>query len=330
MEIHNNDSRPQAQRKKVDLSKKVTRETPSAQRSLKTNVQTLGKDAKAAANKTIGVAGKAVDGVGSTVASSADSSSAGGAAIAQSVKTAQALTSAASVGGKAVKTAVKVSLKTVKVVAKAPKKVKSYLKLKPAQRRYIKRLKRLTKRKFRAKNIVKGAKKAVGAVGSISRAGSSISQRASSALENSLQSGDSAGTTAAGLAMQSSRAIRTGVRVGGKAVKTGAKVTMRTVKTARKLATKVGKKIATGTAKRALKTSVQATAKATEEAAKISAKTAQTTAKAAAKFTQALSAAAARIISFIMSTAPFSFVVIGVILLIVLGGGMFMIMAADN
>lgn len=316
MEVHNNGNRPQAERRKVDLSKKVTRETPSAQRSLKTNAQIFGKDVKAAANKTIGVAGKAVGGVGSTVASSTDNSMAGGAAIAQGVKTAQALASATVVGGKAIKTAAKASIKTVKVVAKVPKTVKSYFKLKPSQKRYIKRLKRLSKRKYRAKRIAANAKKAVGAVGGISRAGSGISQKASSALENSLRSGDGAGTAAAGLAMQSSRAIRTGVRVGGKAVKTGAKVTMRTVKTTRKLATKVGRKIATGTAKRAMKTS----AKAAEQATKTTKKAAEVSAKASVKLVKALVMVVSKAVSLIMSTAPWSLILIGGMALIMCGG----------
>lgn len=333
MEIHNNDNRPQAQRKKVDLSKKVTRETPSAQRSLKTNVnKQLGnngknkngafvQNAKAAAKKSAsavgkvtGAAGKTIDGVGSAIAASVDSSTAGGAAIAQGVKTTQAAASAAAAGGKAVKTTIKT---TVKVVAKVPRAVKSaHFARKFAQKNGIKRTMQLVKRNFKPQNIAKGAGKAVGAVGGISRTGSRVTRRASTAIENSLRSGDSTGTAATGLAMQGGRALGTGVRVGGKAVKTSAKVTMRTVKTARKIATKVERKITTGTAKRAMKTS----AKAAKQAAKTAKKTAEVSVKVSAKIAKAISMAVSKAASLIASTAPWSLILIGGIAVIMCGG----------
>lgn len=345
MEIHNEDNRPHAQRQKVDLTKKVTRETPSAQRSIKTNantgnnksvafVQNTTAAAKKGANavgNAAGTAGRTVGGVGNVIVTSADSSTAGGAAIAQSVKAAQMAASAAVVSGRAVKTAIKTSIKTVNVIAKVPDTVKRarFANKKGFKRakRYANRKMHLVKRNFKPHNIAKGVGKAVGGV---AKTGAGISHRMSSALENALRSGDSTGTATAGLALQGGRALATGVKVSGKAVKTGTKITVRTVKTVRKIATKVERKIATGTAQRAIKTSAKATAKATEEAAKVSAKTAQATAKATAQFTKAVSAAVGRMVSLIMSTAPFSIVIIGIILLILFGGGMFMVMVTDK
>lgn len=330
MEIHNNDNRPQAQRKKVDLSKKITRETPSAQRSLKTNVNrqigngtnnkngALVRNAKAAAKKSAsavgkvtGAAGRTIDGVGSAIAASADNSTAGGAAIAQGVKTTQAAASAAAAGGKAVKTTIKT---TVKVVAKVPRAVKSaHFARKFARKKGIKRTMRLVKRNFKPHSIAKGANKSVGG---IARTGSSVSRRAAYAIESSLRSGDSTGTAATGLAMQGGRALGTGVRLGGKAVKTSAKVTMRTVKTARKIATKVERKITTGTAKRAMKTS----AKAAKQAAKTAKKTAEVSVKVSAKIAKAISMAVSKAASLIASTAPWSLILIGGIAVIMCGG----------
>lgn len=336
MEIHNEDRRPSAQREKTELTKKVTHELPLAQRSIKTNpnVTTALKNGSNVVGKTVGTASKTIGSVGSTIATSADNSTAGGATVSQSVKVAQITASGVVAGGRIVSTAIKASGKTAKVVAKVPNTVKR-LRFETTRRykkakRYAKLKMRLVKRNFKPQavaNNVKKAGKAMGAVGNVVKTGAGIAGRATSAIESSLHSGECAGTASMGLAIQGSRSLATGVRTGGKAVRVSTKVTTRTLKTTRKIATKVGRGIASGTAKRALKTSVQAT-NAAKEAAKVSAKTAQTTAKATEKIIRVFYAAVARAASTIMATAPFSFVVIGIFVLIILGGGMFILAAS--
>lgn len=303
MEIHNEDSRPRAQRQKVELTKKVTHETPSAQRSIKSN-------AASAADKTI-------SGVGNVIVTSADRSATGGAAIAHSVKAAQAAASAAAVSGRVVKTAIKTSVKTSKIVAKVPHAVKNaHFVRKFAQKKGAKRTLLLIKRNFKPQNIATGAGKAVGSVGGIAHTGASITGKASSALQNTLNFGDGTGAAAAGLALQGGRILTTGIRASGKAVKTGTKVTIRTVKAARKIATKVERKITTGTAKRTVKTSAKA-AKQSAEAAK---KAAESSAKGSVKIAKALVTAVSKAASLIASTAPLSLIFIGAIALILCGG----------
>lgn len=337
MEKHTNDRNPKASRQKANLSKKVERKETSARRSIKTKTtaapissrdhiginapkqrpQTgLVKKAAAKGARTTESAAKIFNNAENSaigaVTSSADKSTIAGAVIAQGANIYQTVNTAKR---KVVTTAIKTAPKAVKVVVKLPSKIQ-----------YIRRvgigkqLKFAMRKKFRLRNAVKLTKKAAG---STIRLGTGIADKTTSALQNALNTSDTMGAAAMSTAIQGGKALATGAKVGAKTVKTGAKVAKGTAKitgkVTRKIGTRVYRSIANGTAKRTIKTSVQA-AKATAKAA---AKTAQVTAKAAAKFTQALAATAGRLASLIMSTAPMSFVIIGVIVLIILCAGMF-------
>lgn len=351
MEIHTNDKKPRADRPNVDLSKKVTRETPSAHRSIRTvstvisprknNGDTIIQNTRNAVKKTTGAIKKNANAVSRTtnavedvIVNAADSSTMGGAAIKQGIKTAQVTASVVAVGGKAVKTTVKVGVKTVKVVAKVPDTIKrfgvSHTRGYKKAYRYSKRKMRLVKRNFKPKAVFQGGKKIAGNITKIAKTGfkmgSGIAGKASSTLQNTLNSSDSTSGMAAGLAVKSASAAVTGVKVGAKVAKTGVKVTAKVTRT---IATKIERKIQTGTAKRAIKTSTKVTEKAAKETAKAAVKTAKVTAKAVARLAKAVASAFAKFTTFIMSTAPMSFVIIGVFILIILAGGVFMAMCTN-
>lgn len=287
--------------------------TPKHKRELaKKTVSKGGRIAESAANTV----DKLENGTINAVTSSADKSSVAGAVILQGANLYQAVNNAKR---KVISTAIKFAPKIVKKAVKLPSKIK-YIRMVGMGKVF----KLAARKKFKLHNIIKLTKRGVG--GTV-RLGANLTSKSATALQNALSSSDTAGAAAISTAIQGGRALATGAKVGGKAVKTGAKVVGKTakitVKTTRKIATKIERKIANGTAKRALKTSVQAV-KASQKAAKATVKTAQVTAKATAKIAQALSAAAAKFVSLIMSTAPFSFVVIGVIIIIIIGGGFFM------
>lgn len=259
---------------------------------------------------------KLENGAVNAVTSSTDRSSAAGTVITQGATLYQAVNS---VKRKVISTAIRSAPKVVKTVVKLPSKMK-YIRTVGMGKAF----KLAARKKFKLRNIIKLTKRGVG---STVRLGANLTSKSAAALQNALSSSDTAGAAAISTAIQGGRTIATGTKVGGKAVKTGAKAVGKTakitVKATRKIATKIERKIANGTAKRALKTSVQAV-KASQEAAKAAAKTVQVTSKATAKIVQALSAAAAKFVSLIMSTAPLSFIVIGVIALVIIGGGIFL------
>lgn len=291
-----------ANRSKTDLSKQVKHNTPSAQRSLKSATNVVDKAASA-------VESVASSAVGSLTSSAGNDFGA---------KSAQTLASAASTGGRVVSTSLRTS---VNVVAKVPAAVQ---RMRFDTNRHVRRAKQYTLRRMTLRQRFRPKVKSFGrAIGGGLSVGSRLAGGASAGLQKAVGSGEGTGSSAMGLALQSGQAMAAGAR----AIKTGTVATGRALKTTGRIVTRVERKIVNGVARRSLKTSARASARAAEEAAKASLKMSQQVAKLAAKFMQNLEMATARLLSLILSNAPFSLVVIGVIILIILGGGMFMMVA---
>lgn len=286
-----------ANRSKTDLSKKVEHNAPSAQRSLKT--------AASAAERVSGSVGNALTSTVDSLAGSAGND--------HGAKSAQMLSSATAAGGRVVSTALRSS---VNVVAKVPESIKRAR----IETRGYKRAQRYARRKMTLRQRIKFRPRTIEhAIGGSLRMGSGLADRAFSGLSKAAGAGDGTGASAMGLAVQSGQAALAGAR----AIKTGTSAAGRTLKTTRKIATKVTRGITNGVSRGIANRAARASAKAAGEAAKASLQTA----KLAAKFMQSLEMAVARLLSLIFSNAPFSLVVIGVIILIILGGGAFMMVA---
>lgn len=291
-----------ANRARTSLESQVTHTAPSAQRSLKSATNVVDK-----ASSVI-----------ESVASSAVGSLTSGAGNDFGAKSAQTLSSAASTGGRVVSTSLRTS---VNVIAKVPTAVQ---RMRFDANRHVQRAKQYTLRRMTLRQRFRPKAKSFGhAVGSGLRVGSRLANGASAGLRKAVGSGEGTGSSATGLALQSGQAMAAGAR----AIKTGTVATGRALKTTGRIVHKVERKIANGVARRSLKTSAGASARAAEEAAKASLRMSQQVAKLAAKFMQSLEMATARLLSLMFSNAPFSLVVIGVIILIILGGGMFMMVA---